>query len=219
MPFSSDDLLVPGAIGRLADALDGEPRAAAAWGDLESFGAASAYVPSAPALCPWLVTYVNTLPGIALFRRESLASVGGWLLTAGIEDWDLWMRFAARRFSGVHVPVTTFRYRRDAGGRFQGRVRRFETFYEELRSRNQELFEERRRNRRLSVAPTSLKLLLPIVDRLPFVSRLKKVQLCDLLSLLLWRGGLRTTLRVVAQGVVFRVGRVSVRQNAARARG
>ena len=41
MPFSADDLLVPGAMARLADALDADPAAAAAWGDLESFGAAS----------------------------------------------------------------------------------------------------------------------------------------------------------------------------------
>lgn len=218
MPFSSDDLLVPDAIRLLAEALDRNPRAGAAWGDLESFGAASAYVPSAPVLCPWLVTYVNALPGIALFRRESLASVGGWRLTTGIEDWDLWMRLAAGGFPGVHVPVTTFRYRRDAGGRFQRRVQRFEPFYEELRSRNPELFDQRHRNRRVSVAPLSLKVLLPIVDRLPFVSRLKKVQLCDLLSLLLWRAGVSTTVRIVAQGVLFRVRRVTVRQTGATAR-
>src|SRR4029079_11583759 len=44
MTFFSDDLLVPGAAARLADALDANPAAAAAWGDLESFGAASALV-------------------------------------------------------------------------------------------------------------------------------------------------------------------------------
>src|SRR5205823_1296168 len=60
MPFSSDDLLVPGTTAELADALDADPDAAAAWGDFTSFGATSALVPSAPALCPWYVTYVNS---------------------------------------------------------------------------------------------------------------------------------------------------------------
>jgi glycosyltransferase involved in cell wall biosynthesis len=207
MPFSSDDLLVPGATARLADALDANPKAAAAWGDLRSFGAASATVPSAPALCPWYVTYVNSVPGIAMFRRSLLLEAGGWQLRTGIEDWDLWMRLAMRRSPGVYVPGAFFRYRRDAGGRFQGRVKKFDPFYDELRERNRALFEARSENRRSSPAPTSLKLLFPVVDRLPFISRLRKVQLCDALSLLFWRAGVRRTVPILTQGLLFR-GRV-----------
>ena len=118
LPFSSDDILVPGATALLADALDASLVAAAAWGDMQSFGSAEAYIPSAPELCPWHVTYVNARPGIAAFRREALVEVGGWQLRRGIEDWDLWMRLAARGFSGVHVPHVIFYYRRDHGGRF-----------------------------------------------------------------------------------------------------
>ena len=204
MPFSSDDLLVPGATARLADALDANPEAAAAWGDLRSFGAASALVPSAPVLCPWFVTYVNTLPGIAMFRRTILLEAGGWQLRTGIEDWDLWMRLAAQCSPGVHVPGASFLYRRDAGGRFRGRVKRFEPFYDELRDRNHELFEARSENRRRSAAPTALKVLLPFVDRLPLISRLIKVQLCDALSLLFWRAGFRGTTAILVQGLAFR---------------
>lgn len=204
MPFSSDDLLVRGAALRLADALDAHPEAAAAWGDLQSFGAASALVPSAPSLCPWLVTYVNTIPGIALFRRSLLLEAGGWQLRTGIEDWDLWMRLAARGFTGVHVPGPLFLYRRDAHGRFRGRVKRFEPFYVELRERNRALFDARSANRRRAPAPIALKILFPLVDRLPFVSRLLKVQLCDALSLLFWRAGIRETALILLQGVRFR---------------
>jgi glycosyltransferase involved in cell wall biosynthesis len=204
MPFSSDDLLVPGATLALAGALDANPEAAAAWGDFESFGAASAYVPSAPALCPWYVTYVNSLPGIALFRRDALHEVGGWQLRSGIEDWDLWMRLAVSGFGGVHVPKSTFRYRRDAAGRFRGRVHDFEPFYEELRLRNRGLFAARAANRQRAAAPRALRLLFPVVDRLPFVSRLVKVQVCDALSLVFWRAGLRVTARILVQGLIFR---------------
>src|SRR5262249_27063120 len=147
MPFSADDLLVQGSTARLADALDANPGAAAAWGDMHSFGAASALIPSTPALCPWLITYVNSLPGIAMFRRSLLLDVGGWQLRTGIEDWDLWMRLATGGFVGVYVPGVSFLYRRDAGGRFRGRVKRFAPFYAELRERNRALFDTRAENR------------------------------------------------------------------------
>jgi glycosyltransferase involved in cell wall biosynthesis len=205
MPFSSDDLLVPGATSRLADALDANPKAAAAWGDLESFGATAAVVPSAPLLCPWFVTYTNSTPGIAMFRRNLLLEAGGWQLRTGIEDWDLWMRLAAQGFPGVHVPGASFLYRRDAGGRFRGRVKRFDPFYDELRERNTALFEARSENRRRSAAPGVLKVAFPLVDRLPLISRLAKVQICDALSLVFWRGGVRRTSRIVSQGILFRL--------------
>ena len=204
MPFSSDDILVSGATAELADALDGDPDAAVAWGDMQSFGAATAYLPSAPALCPWHVTYVNSRPGIALFRRDRLLEAGGWQLRTGIEDWDLWMRLAARGYRGVHIRRTTFYYRRDAGGRFRGRVRTFEGFYDELRIRNASLFARRQQTKLISPAPRALKVLLPMVDRLPFLSRLVKVQLCDALTLLFWSGGLQRTARIIAQGLVYR---------------
>jgi glycosyltransferase involved in cell wall biosynthesis len=204
MPFSSDDLLIPGTTARLAGALDANPKAAAAWGDLKSFEAASALVPSAPVLCPWFVTYVNCLPGIAMFRRVLLLEAGGWQLRTGIEDWDLWMRLAALGFAGIYVPGPSFLYRRDAGGRFRGRVRRYEPFYEELRERNRALFAARTSNRRDSPVPGVLKALFPLVDRLPLASRLLKVQLCDALSLLVWRAGARRTASIVWQGALFR---------------
>lgn len=205
MPFSSDDVLVRGAVEVLAEALDANPQVAAAWGDLQSFGAASAHVPSVPALCPWHVTYMSPAPGIALFRRELLLEAGGWQMRRGIEDWDLWMRLAAQGFTVVSVPQVVFYYRRDAGGRFRGRVGNFEGFYEQLRLRNADLFSRRPESRRASPAPRPVKLLLPLVDRLPFASRLLKVQLVELVTLLFWGGDLRTTARIVAQGILFRL--------------
>jgi glycosyltransferase involved in cell wall biosynthesis len=203
LPFSSDDILVHGATALLADALDANPDAAVAWGDMQSFSAHSAYLPSTPELCPWHVTYVNTRPAYAAFRRDRLLDAGGWQLRRGIEDWDLWMRLAAGGSRGVHVPRVTFYYRRDAGGRFRGRVPIYEGFYEQLRERNAELFARRRQTKRVSPAPFAVRLLIPAIDRLPF-SRLVKVQLCELVTLLFWSGGLRRTLRIVSQGVAFR---------------
>ena len=57
--------------------------------------------------------------------------------------------------------------------------------------------------RRTAPVPTVLKVLVPLVDRLP-LSRLLKVQLCDALSLLFWRAGIRKTVPILVQGVLFR---------------
>jgi glycosyltransferase involved in cell wall biosynthesis len=205
MPFSSDDILVRGATTLLADALDANPDAAVAWGDMQSFGAHHAYLPSTPALCPWHVTYVNSRAAYAAFRRDQLLQVGGWQLRRGIEDWDLWMRLAARGFGGVRVPHVIFHYRRDAGGRFRARVPIYEGYFEQLRERNAELFARRPQTKRTSPAPLAVKLLLPAIDRLPFVSRLLKVQLCELATLLFWSAGLRRTAEIVSQGLLFRL--------------
>jgi glycosyltransferase involved in cell wall biosynthesis len=205
MPFSSDDVLINGGTALLADALDSNPEAVVAWGDLETFGLAAAYRPSVPVLCPWLVTFTNCMPPYSLFRRDALDEIGGWQVITASEDWDLWMRMAARGMVGVHVAHPVYLYRRGPGGRFRRRGRRYEPFYAELRERNADLFISRARNRRTSPAPLTLKVLLPIVDRLPAVPRLKKMQLSEALTLLFWSAGPRRTARIVTQGVLFRV--------------
>jgi glycosyltransferase involved in cell wall biosynthesis len=205
MPFSSDDLLCPGATKLLADALDANPGAGFAWGDIQTFGLADAYRPSVPQLCPWLVTYANVMPAYSLFRRSLLLETGGWEEISASEDWDLWMRLARRGAEGVYVAQPVYRYRRTAGGRFRRRGRRYESFYEELRTRNAALLAARAANRRASPAPAVLKFVVPLVDMLPGVPRLKKMQLTEAVALLFWTAGLRRTIRVVWQGVAFRV--------------
>jgi glycosyltransferase involved in cell wall biosynthesis len=204
MPFSSDDILITGGTALLADALDSNPDAVVAWGDVETFGLATAYRPSAPVLCPWLVTFANCMPPYSVFRRDALLEIGGWQVTTASEDWDLWMRMAAQGRVGVHVPHPVYLYRRGRGGRFRRRGRRYEPFYEELRARNAGLFSSRARNRRASPAPRVLKVLVPIIDRLPTVSRLQKMQLSEAMTLLFWSAGVRRTARIVGQGLLFR---------------
>ncbi len=215
MPFSSDDVLLSGSTRLLADALDTHPDAGFAWGDMETFGLANAYRPSVPSLCPWLVTYTNAIPAYSLFRRSTLLKVGGWQNTAGSEDWDLWMRLAAHGIPGVYVAQPIYLYRRGAGGRFQRRGPHYEPFYAELVERNNQLFEHRSANRTASPAPALLKALIPLVDRLPRVPRLKKIQLSEALTLLFWSGGPWRATRIVAEGVRFRA-RLLLQRRAAR---
>jgi len=205
MPFSSDDLLLSGSTRLLADALEDHPDAGFAYGDMETFGMANALRPSAPTLCPWLVTYTNAMPPYCLFRRSTLLEIGGWADIAASEDWDLWMRLAARGYYGTHVQAPVYRYRRGPGGRFRRRGAHYEPFYEELRVRNASLFKARSANRRASAAPLSLKLLVPLIEALPGVPRLKKMQLSEALTLLFWSAGPSRTFKIVAQGVAFRM--------------
>lgn len=205
MPFSSDDVLLPGGTAILADALDATPDASFAWGDMKTFGLATAYRPMVPAFCPWLVTYMHCIPAYSLFRRDALIESGGWQTIAASEDLDLWMRMAAQGRTGVHVPQPVYLYRRGAGGRFRRRGRRYEPYYEELRERNAELFAARAQNRRASPAPRALKILQPVVDALPLVPRLKKMQLSETLTLLFWSAGPRRTAQIVLEGVRFRI--------------
>src|SRR3954462_8336663 len=99
-PLDADDLLCPGALARLADALDSDPGAAVAYGNVEMFGAARNFFDnSGTQLDPWLITYLSNLPGTSMVRRSLLLEAGGWQLNeGGYEDWDLWMSMAERGF-------------------------------------------------------------------------------------------------------------------------
>lgn len=187
MRFDSDDLLEPGALDDLADALDRAPAAAVAWGDFQTFGRTTFLVPGAPALDPWLVTHVNLIPGSgALFRRTVLDAVGGWRFAAGFEDWDLWMTLAERGYAGLYVPRTIFRYRRGHAGRQVQSRPMTDLHYEALILAHGGLVQRRRQNLRASRTPTVIKVLIPLVESLPFVPRLAKINACELVARLLW---------------------------------
>ena len=171
MRFDADDLLEAGAVGALVGALEAQPHAAAAWGDFETFGQTTFRVPTAPALDPWLVTYVNCIPGAGcLFRRTALVEAGGWRLLEGHEDWDLWMSLAERGYSGVYLSQVVFRDRRDVGGRLAASLTDTDKHYAELRRLHERLFSSRQLNRSCSKAPLALKAAVSCVELLPGVA-------------------------------------------------
>ena len=102
-PIDSDDMLVPGALTELADALDREPdNVAAAWGRTVTFGDMDMlYRRAITTIDAWRVTHSAGLPYAALFRRDALLAVGGWSLRGGYEDWDLWMALAEHGYDGL----------------------------------------------------------------------------------------------------------------------
>jgi glycosyltransferase involved in cell wall biosynthesis len=166
-PLDADDAVAPGALAMLADALDRDPEAAVAWGDIEVWGDLETRLAVARALDAWLLTYLNDVPVGSLVRRTALLEAGGWCMGSGYEDWDLWLALAEHGYRGVHVPAPTLRYRRRSGRMLEAVTPRHAELYARLRDRHRPLFAARRRNRRRSTAPLRARLAFPIVERLP----------------------------------------------------
>jgi glycosyltransferase involved in cell wall biosynthesis len=206
MRFDSDDVLLGGALAWLVGALESTPEAAAAWGDVETFGLTSFRIPSAPALDPWLVTYTNCITGSGtLFRRSAIEEVGGWQLATGFEDWDMWMALAERGHTGRYVNRVIFRYRRDRAGQLTQWLPATGEHFDVLRRRHQQLFAMRRANRRRSGAPGALKGVIVSIDAAPFLPRLLRIQLSELFTHLLWNGGVRMTAAMARQALALRI--------------
>jgi glycosyltransferase involved in cell wall biosynthesis len=148
--LDSDDLEAAGALTALADALDAQPEAAVAWGDVQNFGDDGTYRQLGRTLDPWLITYVNELPADAMVRRKALLQAGGWQLRGGYEDWDLWMALAERGARGIHVPVLTGYYRVRATRMLAGAEQRHGAILALLKERHPRLYAERGANQRRS---------------------------------------------------------------------
>ncbi|MEA2442733.1 MAG: hypothetical protein QOJ12_25, partial [Thermoleophilales bacterium] len=148
-PLDSDDLMVPGALAAMADALDSRPEAGFAWGDYELFGDYDGYYSSPDRWLPWTLTYVNPYPVLSMFRRSTIERVGGWEGWA-YEDWDLWLRLVDAGIAGVPVERAVYRRRLHGSSRLLGDARRrHQELYTELRRRNESVFARREELRRL----------------------------------------------------------------------
>jgi glycosyltransferase involved in cell wall biosynthesis len=175
LPLDADDRLLPGALKRLREELDRHPRAVAAWGSARHFGSLDFVQRSLPSLDPWQLSYQNHLPLSALYRRAAVLAAGGWQLDGGYEDWDLWMAFAEAGYEGVGIPALTGEYRVRSGRRLSNSSSRHAERCARLRERHPRLYAQRRRNRRRSPAPRTLKVALPLIDALPLSANRKRL--------------------------------------------
>jgi glycosyltransferase involved in cell wall biosynthesis len=184
LPLDADDLLGPGSVAALADALDAHPAAGVAWGDLELFRLDGSRLEARgpDALDPWLITYVNEMPLSACFRREVLLQAGGYQLREGYEDWDLWMALAERGVRGIYVPRLVERHREHGSRRWSQDFSRHGRALTVLRERHRDLFAARALNYRRSRAPLRQKLLLPRIEGAPFISEATKYRFAHLVS-------------------------------------
>jgi glycosyltransferase involved in cell wall biosynthesis len=165
--LASDDLLEPGVLGTLADALDADPGLAFAYGDLEYFGARSGYRRMYE-WEPWRANYANCWPGIFMIRREVFSGIGGIPTRSGFEDWDFFMTLAEQGIRGRRLPIVVFRYRQqDSGRRGQTYRRDMREQTKLLRAAHPRLWADRRRLARESGAPRRVRWLFPV----PFAVR------------------------------------------------
>jgi hypothetical protein len=98
-----------------------------------------------------------------------------------------------------------FRYRRDEQGRHTESLRDAAQHYADLRRRHKALFASRDENKRRSDAPRIVKLVVPLIEALPRVPRLSRIQLCELVTHLFWNGGTRATAVMLRQAVAWRL--------------
>jgi glycosyltransferase involved in cell wall biosynthesis len=168
-PLDADDLAVSGALSAMADRLDGNPQAAACFGDYAEFGDSNLVRAVPDHLDAYRVAYTNEYPVSALFRRSVLEQVGGWdgngYQGSGYEDWNLWMTLAERAEECLHLGHGSLTYRRrlDGPSKLTDSKRKHQLLYRELRTRHERLFAEISHHRRESDMSRLRKLLYPVV--------------------------------------------------------
>lgn len=142
--MGSDDLFEPGALGALADALEADDDAIAAWGHYEFFEDRTDKRLT-PSWDPWRLTYNNSWTGVAMVRRAELLALGGANPDRLYEDWDMWLKVASAGKHGVVIDRPMFRYRirYKAGRRSSHAKSGFRTEYLKMKTANRELFKRR----------------------------------------------------------------------------
>ena len=176
-PLDADDLLEPGILRLLADALDANPVAAVAWGITTIFGDFELALQPAAVFDPWKLTFANEITGTSLVRRSALVAVGGWQVHRAYEDWDLWLSFAERGYDGVYVDAPMLRYRRHGQRMLGDAIAIHEQLAAEVHSRHPALYANRARLRRSSPAPLHVKVALTVVAALPLLSNFTRLRI------------------------------------------
>jgi glycosyltransferase involved in cell wall biosynthesis len=138
--LNSDDLVEPGALASLADALDADPDADFAFGWIHFFGDID-FVARQPAWNPWILLHANRWAISSLYRRDALDAVGGVPEGTAYEDWDLLLGFAEQDRRGVLVPRVVLHYRQHGIARRNRDAQRdLRREYTALRARHAPLF-------------------------------------------------------------------------------
>jgi glycosyltransferase involved in cell wall biosynthesis len=146
--LDSDDHLEPGALARLAAALEQDPGAAFAFGAVRFFGSAQGVRETRP-WSPWHVLYNNFWSASSLFRRDALLAAGGFDTRSAWEDWDFFLKAAGLGLRGVRVDGVAFAYRIHPTVRLRATgQRRFRQEYRGLRALHAPLYARRRELRR-----------------------------------------------------------------------
>jgi glycosyltransferase involved in cell wall biosynthesis len=113
--LDADNELFPNCLGRLVEALEGDPSAAFAFGILQKFDDNGPKgLLGVSGWDPRRLRVTNYIDALALVRREVLEEAGGFdtdIRLYGWEDYDLWCGIAERGGHPVHVKEIVARYR------------------------------------------------------------------------------------------------------------
>ena len=113
--LDADNEILSHGLGRLVEALDGDPGAAFAYGMFERFDASGPLeLGNVWPWEPWRLRTGNFVDAMALLRTDVLREAGGYDTDRrlyGWEDFDLWCRLAEAGRRGAFVPEVVARYR------------------------------------------------------------------------------------------------------------
>jgi hypothetical protein len=113
--LDADNMVLPQGLRRLADALDGHPEAAFAYGIIEAVG-----VNGPVGLMNWLdwdpqrLRQGNYIDAMSMIRRSALDGIGGYPTDSALHGWEdfaVWVAFADAGLAGHRVPDFVARYR------------------------------------------------------------------------------------------------------------
>ncbi len=121
--LDADDVLDSGYLAACAAALDSNPNAAIAYGDLQCFGDDDTLT-RPPAWDTRLELDCNFLTVASVFRRRAWEQVGGYDTGVGYEDWDFWIGFIEHGWVGVKATGALWYYRVHGTGVYSGHVTR-----------------------------------------------------------------------------------------------
>ena len=112
--LDADDWVEQTFLSRLHAALAADAQASHAYCQERLTDLGQGVIWRVPEWDPVLLLVTNLHPVTCLIRREPFEAVGGFdeCMTEGYEDWDLWLRFAARGCHGVRVREPLFNWRR-----------------------------------------------------------------------------------------------------------
>ncbi len=111
LPLDPDNLLLPGCIEKLSNALD-ETGAAFAYPAIELFGDSTGEIGRLE-FDPALFQCGNYIDAMAMVRKACWSAVGGYapLDPPGWEDYDFWCQLVEKGFAGTRVNEVVARYR------------------------------------------------------------------------------------------------------------
>jgi glycosyltransferase involved in cell wall biosynthesis len=135
----ADDLLPPGVITELRDALEADPRAGFAYGKDRNFGAWEGVI-EFPPWDPFRELY-RPIAWMGMVRREAFEQAGGFDPgIGGYEDWDLLLGLIEHGWGAAQIDSVAREYRRTDSSALSGDRRRYRSIYRRLRRKHRELY-------------------------------------------------------------------------------